>query len=84
MSYRLLIANEVLEFLDGLRHRERLLLRARFVQIADFPENFSDFQERDATGRALEVNLCGKYAITYWTDFADRDVKILRISNADR
>ncbi len=55
MSYRLLIANEVLEFLDGLRQRERLLLRARFVQIADFPENFSDFQERDSTGRSLDV-----------------------------
>jgi hypothetical protein len=84
MSYRLLIANEVLEFLDGLRQRERLLLRARFVQIADFPENFSDFQERDSTGRSLNVNLCGKHAITYWTDFADRDVKILRLRHADR
>lgn len=84
MSYRLLIANEVLEFLDGLRQKERLRLRARFVQIADFPENFSDFQERDASGRSLDVNLCGKHAITYWADFADRDVKILRITHADR
>ncbi len=36
-EYRLLIAQEVLDFLDGLPRRERLKLRNRFLQIADAP-----------------------------------------------
>lgn len=84
MSHRLLVANQVLEFLDGLKPRERLHLRERFIKMADFPSHYSDFQEYDSVGRALDVHLFGRFAITYWADFADRDLKILRVELADR
>jgi hypothetical protein len=83
-SYRLLIANDVLEYLDGVKPRDRVQLRGRFLQISEFPGHYSDFQEADITGRLLDIHLFGKYAITYWTDFADHDLKILRIEPADR
>jgi hypothetical protein len=83
-EYRLLIAQEVLDFLDGLPRRERLKLRNRFLQIAVAPGHFAEFQERDSVDRPLDVHICGNYAVTYWWDFADRDVKILRMRFADR
>jgi hypothetical protein len=52
VSYRLLIDNDAIEFLDGLSRRERLLLlRNRFVAIRGQPRAHSDYTEPDDTGR---------------------------------
>lgn len=83
-EYRLLIANDVLEFLEDVPKKDRQRLRNQFLQIAAYPGNFADFQERDANGRFLDVHVLDKYAIRYWWDFADRDVKILELRLADR
>jgi hypothetical protein len=60
------------------------MLRNRFLQIQDFPGNYSDYEEKDEIGRPLQINLCGRYAIKYWTDAADRHVKVLDLHLADR
>jgi hypothetical protein len=83
-DYRLLVAFEVIEFLERLPERDRRVLRDRFVRIIDSPSGFSDFKESDSTGRSLDVHLCGKFAIRYWDDFADRHLKILDVTLADR
>ncbi len=83
-DYRLLVAYEVFEFLERLPAKDRKALRDRFVEINSWPSIFSDFKEPDDTGRQLDVNLHGRYAIRYWEDFADCQVKILEVSLADR
>lgn len=83
-EYRLLIAHDVLDFLEAIPKKDRQRLRDRFLQIAAFPGNFADYPEPDSTGRFLDVNVMGKYSILYWWDFADRDVKILQLRLADR
>ncbi len=45
---------------------------------------FSDFVEVDAAGRRVDVHIFRKFAIKYWTDFADRHVKVLDLHLADR
>jgi hypothetical protein len=81
---RLLIAIEVLDFLRTLRPAEQRVLLKRFREIAAFPGNYSDFVERDSTGRRVEVHICGRFAVKYWDDFADRHVKVLDVHLADR
>jgi hypothetical protein len=83
-EYRLLVAYEVFEFLEGLPAKDRKKLRGSFLEINDWPSRYSDFKEPDDTGRHLDVHICGRYAIRYWEDFADRHVKILEVSFADR
>ena len=83
-EYRLLVAYEVIEFLEGLSKRDQQVLRDRFVKINAWPSDFSDFKESDSTGRNLDVHLCGKFSIRFWEDFADRQVKILDVTLADR
>ena len=83
-EYLLLVAYDVFVFLEGLPARDRKLLRNRFVKITDWPSQFSDFKEHDSSGRALDVHVCGRYAIRYWEDFADKHLKILEVSFADR
>lgn len=84
MKYRLLLDLEVYDFLAALKRAERALLRKRFDEMLASPSQWAEFAERDATGRRLGVTICGRFAITFWDDFADRHIKILRIVLADR
>lgn len=80
---RLLIDIEVFEFLRTLKRREQESLLKHFREIAAFPARFSDFVEYDTVGRRVDVHVFGKFAIKFWDDFADRQVKILDLHFAD-
>jgi hypothetical protein len=81
---RLLIAIAVFDFLAGLKKTEQRAVIDRFRQIAEFPSNFVDFVEKDAAGRTIGVHIYGKFAIKFWDDQADRDLKIVDLHLADR
>lgn len=80
---RLLIAVVVFEFLRTLAPREQAALLKRFREIAVFPSRFADYAERDSASRRIDVHICGRMAIKYWDDFADRHVKVLDVHPAD-
>lgn len=84
MKYRLLIDYEVIEFMEALPRRDQRLLRNRMVAIQDYSRRFSDYTEQDSEGRRVDIHICGKYAIKFWQDHADRHVKILDVHFADR
>lgn len=84
MNRRLLLAWQVIEFIEKLPRAERQRMRRRLVEIAAAPDRFSDFAEDDASGRPHQVHLFGRYAIRYWDDFADRDLKVVDIIPSDR
>jgi len=46
MSYRLLLAIEVVEFITTLPRREQIQLRRRLGEMQTSPGRFSDLQER--------------------------------------
>ena len=83
-NYRLLIDFEVIGFIETRPRKDQLALRNRFAAIRDFPANFSDFVENDTEGRRVDIHIFGKYAIKYWQDHADRDIKVLHVHLADR
>ena len=84
MTYRLLIDYEALDVLASLKKPGQRLVHQRLRQIQEFPSQWADYQERDPSGRSLQVSIVGDYAITYWEDFADRHVKVLEIARAGR
>jgi mRNA-degrading endonuclease RelE of RelBE toxin-antitoxin system len=84
MKYRLLIDYEVIEFLETLPRKDQKLLRNRFVAIQDYPQRFFDYAESDNTGRRVDIHICGKYAVKFWEDHADRHIKILDVRFADK
>jgi hypothetical protein len=84
MKYRLLIDYEVIEFIENLPRKDQRLLRSHFVAIQDFPRRYSDYVEHDSEGRRVDIHICGKYAIKFWEDFADKHLKILSVHLADR
>ena len=64
--------------------RDQEALLKRFREIAAFPGQFADFSEHDTAGRRVDFHVLGKFAIKFWDDFADRQVKILDLHYADR
>ena len=82
--FALLVAYDVFEFIERLPRKEQLAIRRRFLQIRDFPGNHSDYSELDDSGRQIESNIYGKFAIKYWIDDPDKQVKILDLHPADR
>lgn len=84
MKYRLLIDYEVIEFVETLPRKDQRLLRNRFVAIQDYPTKFSDYMESDSESRRVNIHICGKYAIKFWEDHADRHLKILDVRFADK
>jgi mRNA-degrading endonuclease RelE of RelBE toxin-antitoxin system len=84
MNYRLLIAMDVVEFLERLPSRTRKSIRNSIAAIGNEPLAMSDAADFDDTGRQLQIAIIGDFALTYWIDDADRHVKILDIHAADR
>ncbi len=84
MNYRLLVDFEVRGFMATLCRTDQILLRKRFMEIRDWPSRCSDYREQDDTGRPVDISICGKFAIKYWDDFADRHVKVLDVHLADK
>ena len=83
-SFRLLIDYDVVVYLEGLSKDARRALRDRLTEIRDFPAHRSDYTERDASEREVAINICGGFAIKFWVDHADRQIKILDIHPADQ
>jgi len=84
MQYRLLIAMDVVEFLERLPSKPRKALRRAIADIGDDPIGMADADDFDDTGRKLQIAIIGDFALIYWIDDADRHVKILDIHAADR
>jgi hypothetical protein len=82
--YRLLVDLETIHDLNSLPKKTRDRILAHFSRLRDIPDRLSDFHEADSIGRRIEISIFSGFAIHYWIDFADRHIKILAVSPADR
>ena len=83
MSYRLLVDVEIVEILAALPKKTRMRLLDHFHKLRSSPNDFSDYHERDNTGRRAEISVFSGHAIHYWIDHADQHIKILALKPAD-
>lgn len=79
MEYQLLVHMDVLVILDAAAGRERTRLLTFFEQLRAYPENYTEAVERDNVGRNIQIASHGNWQVYYWTDFADRHVKVLKL-----
>jgi mRNA-degrading endonuclease RelE of RelBE toxin-antitoxin system len=84
MQYRLLVSIEVVEFMERLPLKTREALRRGIHEIGRDPLGRSDASEHDSTGRRMQIAVFGDYALMYWVDEADQQIKILDVHAADR
>ena len=82
--FKLAIAYEVVEFFQQRDGRDRKTIREALGSLREFPHNGKDLIERDPSGREHFVNFRGKFAIKYWIDEWEREVKVIDIKLRDR
>jgi len=80
--YRVMIAREIL-LLDRPRRRERNLILRFLDELASDPFQEGDFQEKDDDGRAVQIKVIGRYALTFWSDHSAKEVRVTQITEAD-
>jgi hypothetical protein len=56
---------------------------AHFSKLRAIPDECSDFHGYAPNGRRLEISIHAGFAISYWIDFTDRHVNVVRIQSAD-
>jgi len=83
MEFRLLVDADVIDFLQGLPAQERRRLYRHMREIQKYPSNHSEFVVQDDEGRHLDVSTFRAFRLYYWTDGADRHVKILEVRETD-
>lgn len=81
-GWELVIHGPTLSFLLSCRASERHRILNFCNQLVSDPYQHGDYQEFDLTGRQLEVRIVGNWAITFWTDHAVKEVRVVRIEPA--
>ena len=79
IEYRLLVDLEAVVELDQLPKRDRSRLLLFFEKLRTNPDHHASANERDDRGRRIDIASHAGWLIYYWTDFADRHVKIMKV-----
>jgi hypothetical protein len=82
--FELLIAYRVVEFIQQQNRSDRNAIEVALDSLKEFPHNCKDLTERQSSGREHFVYLRGKFAVKYWIDEWEREVKVMKIQLRDR
>ena len=82
--YRIFIRMEAAETLRAIRGNQSKSVVVFIDSLSVDPNKTGDYSEHDQTGRLLEIKVIGSFAITYWTDHAAAEVKVVDVRRADR
>lgn len=77
--YTLTIVYELFDFAGQQKPSDRAVIRKAFDSLRDFPHKGRILIEKDPSGREHFVYLTGKFAIKFWIDEWEREVKIIDI-----
>jgi hypothetical protein len=81
--YRVLITHEALS-LPRPSPGDRQRIFPFLESLSNNPFQKGDYEERDEVGRAVQIKVIGRYALTFWADHAVREVKVTRVEKADK
>jgi hypothetical protein len=81
--YRILVTVDLLREPRQSRKTRDLVLN--FLDfLANNPFGEGDYQEPDAVGRPVQIKVLGDCALTFWTDHAVKEIKVVKVEKADR
>ncbi len=75
--FELMLAYPAVEFIEQQSQRERGAIKVALERLKEFPHNCKDLTEQHSSGRQHFVFLRGEYAIKFWIDEWEREVKVL-------
>lgn len=82
--FELLLAYKVVEFARQQDRPNRNVIEEAFRSLEESPHNCKDVTERHSSGREHFILYRGKFAIKFWIDDWEHEVKVLKILLRDR
>ena len=78
-AYTLVLRREAVDVFRSLRGFERQQFERFFDALQDRPGEPADAYTRDELGRRLEIRYVGRFRVVYWTDHAEKEVKVVKL-----
>ena len=78
-EYILFIRSDAVSLFRSLRGRERISLEKFFDSLEQNPFQHGDAIEHDSVGRQIEVKFIEGLRVTYYSDHAAAEVRVLRL-----
>ena len=82
-AYEVVLHERAWEVLASLGATERRRLLGVLERLKADPFHVGDFRERDQTGRPNEVWLVEEWLVTYWTDHAGHEIRVVNLERVE-
>jgi hypothetical protein len=82
--FKLAVVFEVLEFIQQLSPSDRQAINRTLIELRESPEDGKHILEREPGGREIFVHLSGKFALKFWIDVWEREVKVIAMRFRER
>ena len=82
-SYAIFLRTEAVDALRTMRVSPRRRLAAFIDSLVTNPLSTGDYTVRDPSEREFQIKVIGALAITFWSDHAAKEIKIMDIRPAD-
>lgn len=84
LTYEVYVRHEVYRALAEATARDRDRILTFIESLANDPFRQSQLITRDVSGRVHQIEILGKLAIYYWSDHAEKEVRVVDLVDADR
>ena len=81
--YELLLAYKVVEFARQQNRSDRNVIEKAFTSLEESPHDCKNLMERLPSGREQFVLYRGRFAIKFWIDDWEHEVKVMKIQLRD-
>lgn len=82
-GYAYALGEEAVRAFTCLPSNQRAQLLPAFDLLARQPHQKGDYREAGASGRIYEIKLVDETLVTWWTDHAAKEVRIVRIESVE-
>ncbi len=84
ISYEVYVRHEIYENLEPLPESDRNRIFRFLESLSGDPFQEGEVTGRDSGGRECQVKLLGRFAVYYWPDHAEKEVRVVDLVDADR
>ncbi len=83
LSYEVFVRYEIYHTLEAIPDSDRERFLRFFELLENDPFQEGDYSESDRSGRQYQIKIIGKRALYYWSDHAEKEVRVVDLVDAD-
>lgn len=84
LTYAVYLRREAVDYIGRQRPAERQSLWKLIEGLGSAPYSSGDFSDMSTEGERLEAIIRGRHVVTFWSDHAVKEVRVVDVGPADR